>query len=66
MPANQEPPSVKQIVGELPAELDRIAGRCLRKDPAKRFQTMADLHVALEELKEESESGRLTGSVRTT
>ena len=29
---NQEPASVRQIVGELPAELDRIAGRCLRKD----------------------------------
>ncbi len=59
---NQEPTPVRQIVEELPAELDRIVGRCLRKDPAKRFQTMADLHVALEELKEESESGRLTGS----
>jgi eukaryotic-like serine/threonine-protein kinase len=58
---NQEPAPVKQMVEELPAELDRIVGRCLRKDPAKRFQTMADLHVALEELKEESESGKLTG-----
>jgi serine/threonine protein kinase len=58
---NQEPAPVKQMVEELPAELDRIVGRCLRKDPAKRFQTMADLHVALGELKEESESGKLTG-----
>ena len=60
---NQEPTPLKQIVEGLPAELDRIVGRCLRKDPARRWQTMADLHVALEELKEESDSGKLTGSV---
>jgi Tol biopolymer transport system component len=34
--------------------------RCLRKDPDRRFQHMADLKVALEELKEESDSGKLT------
>src|SRR5262249_14756183 len=34
----------------------------LRKDPARRFQDMDDLKVALEELKEESDSGvALTG-----
>jgi len=33
--------------------------RCLRKDPARRFQSMADLKVALEELKEEFDSGAL-------
>jgi eukaryotic-like serine/threonine-protein kinase len=31
----------------------------LRKDPERRFQHMQDLKVALQELKEESESGRL-------
>jgi Tol biopolymer transport system component len=53
-----EPPPPRTLVPELPVELERIVLRCLRKDPAKRFQTMADLKVALEELKEESESGR--------
>jgi eukaryotic-like serine/threonine-protein kinase len=43
-----------------PRELDRIVTRCLRKDPARRFQNMADLKVALEELKEESDTGQLT------
>jgi Tol biopolymer transport system component/predicted Ser/Thr protein kinase len=56
---NEEPTSVKEIVEGLPPELDRIIARCLRKDPARRFQTMADLHVTLEELKEESDSGRI-------
>jgi len=59
---NREPTPVKQIVEGLPPELDRIIARCLRKDPARRFQTMADLHVTLEELREESDSGRLTAT----
>jgi len=58
---NQEPRPAKQLVEGLPAELDRVVARCLRKDRARRLQTMADLKVTLEELKEESDSGRLTG-----
>jgi Tol biopolymer transport system component/tRNA A-37 threonylcarbamoyl transferase component Bud32 len=52
---NPKPPS--QTVPGVPRELDRIIARCLRKDPARRFQAMPDLKVALEELKEESDSG---------
>jgi Tol biopolymer transport system component/predicted Ser/Thr protein kinase len=36
---------------DIPAELDRLVARCLRKDPAMRWQHMADLRVALEELR---------------
>ncbi len=53
-----KPPS--QIRPDLPSELQRIILRCLRKDPARRFQTSADLKVALQELYEESQSGTLT------
>jgi Tol biopolymer transport system component len=60
---NQEAQPVRQVVEGLPAELDRVVTRCLRKDPARRFQTMADLKVALQELKEESDSGRLADAV---
>ena len=56
-----EPKSITAVRGEIPAELKRVVKRCLRKDPARRFQTMADLKVALEELKEESDSGTLGG-----
>ncbi|MBZ5625683.1 MAG: serine/threonine-protein kinase [Acidobacteriia bacterium] len=49
----------KPLDPSLPKEVERILGRCLRKDPNRRFQTMADLKVALEDLKEESDSGRL-------
>src|SRR2546423_14767360 len=55
----QEPPTARQIVPALPSELDRIIRRCLRKDPERRFQHMDDVRVALQDLKEESESGRL-------
>ena len=43
----------------IPQELEKLISRCLRKDPARRFQHMDDVKVALEELKEESESGQL-------
>ena len=38
-------------------DLERIITRCLRKDPDRRWQSMADVRVALRELKEESDSG---------
>ena len=52
----EEPKPARSLAGHLPPELERIVTRCLRKDPARRFQNMSDLHVALAELKEESES----------
>jgi Tol biopolymer transport system component/tRNA A-37 threonylcarbamoyl transferase component Bud32 len=55
----QEPMPAGEIVEGLPPEVDRIVTRCLRKDAARRFQHMEDLKVALQELKEESDSGRL-------
>jgi eukaryotic-like serine/threonine-protein kinase len=58
-----EPTPVTEVRQETPAELARVIRRCLRKEPARRFQTMADLKVALEELKEESDAGVLTRSV---
>jgi Tol biopolymer transport system component len=53
---HQEP---APLAAETPRDLEKIITRCLRKDPARRLQTMADLKVALEELKEESDSGKL-------
>ncbi|SPF52821.1 Serine/threonine protein kinase [Candidatus Sulfopaludibacter sp. SbA4] len=41
-------------------DLTRIIQRCMRRDPARRFQHMVDVKVELEELKEESESGART------
>jgi Tol biopolymer transport system component/predicted Ser/Thr protein kinase len=54
-----EPASVREAAPDTPRELEKIIARCLRKDPERRIQSMADVKVALEELKEESESGKL-------
>jgi hypothetical protein len=49
----KDPQPASQAVADVPPELDRIIGRCLKKDPERRWQTMADVKVALEELRDE-------------
>ncbi len=56
---HMEPPP---LPAEIPQELERAVARCLCKDPARRFQTMADLKVTLEELKAESDSSKLSSA----
>jgi serine/threonine protein kinase/Tol biopolymer transport system component len=56
---DREPRPVSEVQPAVPREVERIIARCLRKDPARRIQTMQDLKVALEDLKEESDSGQL-------
>ncbi|MGA2591229.1 MAG: protein kinase [Bryobacteraceae bacterium] len=56
----KEPAPLAERDARIPRELERVVMRCLRKDPERRFQTMADLRVELEELKEDSDSGKLT------
>lgn len=51
----KEPPPVEN----LPGDVEKLLNRCLRKEPARRAQSMADVKVALLDLKEDSESGRL-------
>ncbi len=52
-----QPPS--QTIPEIPPELDRIIARCLKKDPERRWQTVADVKVALDELREEMDSSKV-------
>ncbi len=54
---NKDPAPLR---GDVPQEVSRIIWRCLRKDPERRFQHMDDVRVALRELQEESDSGKLT------
>jgi eukaryotic-like serine/threonine-protein kinase len=58
--ATKEPPPLPD---DVPHDLEKVITRCLRKDPARRFQHMADVKVALQELKEESDSGKLPAVV---
>ena len=50
---NQEPPALNEV----PKELQRIVTRCLRKELVRRSQSMAEIKIELEDLKEETESG---------
>jgi len=52
----KDPQPASRTVPDIPPELDRIVGRCLKKDPERRWQSMADVKVALEELRAEMDS----------
>jgi Tol biopolymer transport system component/predicted Ser/Thr protein kinase len=56
---NSEPEPVSKLVPDMPREVERCVTRCLRKDLDRRSQSMAEIRVALQDLKEESESGSL-------
>jgi serine/threonine protein kinase/Tol biopolymer transport system component len=60
---HQDPKPVSESAPNVPGELEKIIARCLRKDPERRIQHMDDVKLALEELKEDSESGKLSASV---
>jgi serine/threonine-protein kinase len=53
----REPPKPpRDLAPDLPRDLERIILRCLRREPERRFQHMADVKVDLQEVKEESDS----------
>ncbi len=54
----QEPELPSRLIPNLPPEIDRAVLRCLRKEPAKRWQSLSDLGAVLQDLREDSASGR--------
>ncbi len=56
---HEEPKPAIEINETLPPEVEQLLARCLRKDPQRRWQSMSDLKVVLQDLKEDSESGKL-------
>jgi eukaryotic-like serine/threonine-protein kinase len=52
----EQPKPATLIAGHATGEFEKIIQRCLRKDPARRYQCMDDVKLALEEVKEASES----------
>jgi eukaryotic-like serine/threonine-protein kinase len=56
------PATVKSLVPEMPEPFDRIVSRCLEPDPAKRYQTTAELATALKTL---DDKGQLIPVKRT-
>jgi serine/threonine protein kinase len=49
-----EPKRPSEATPGLPPDLEKLIVRCLRKSPERRWQSMADLKVALEDLRDES------------
>ncbi len=57
------PSLVTRLKPGLPVHLARIVRTCLAKDPVRRYQTAIDLRNALDDLKEELQSGEFEGMV---
>jgi Tol biopolymer transport system component len=51
----QEP---EPLPAQVPPAVAQLIARCLRKDPARRYQTAAELKVALQSLREEATANR--------
>ena len=55
---NEDPVPPTTHVPTLPPEAERAVLRCLHKNPTHRWQSLSDLGAVLEDLKEDTESGR--------
>jgi Tol biopolymer transport system component len=60
-----EPPPLAQFAHDCPQELQRIVSKCLRKDRDHRSQTMRDVALDLEALREALREGERTSSPAT-
>ncbi|MDH4270659.1 MAG: protein kinase [Candidatus Aminicenantes bacterium] len=56
---SEEAKPAGQVNEMLPPDIEQALARCLRKDPQRRWQNMSDLKLILQDLKEDSESGKL-------
>jgi non-specific serine/threonine protein kinase len=56
---HRAPTAAVRLNPELPAELERIIGKSLEKDPALRYQSAADLLSDLKRLRRDSSSARV-------
>ena len=65
---HRDPLPLRPGEDNVPHELERVILRCLRKDPQRRWQSMADVKVALEDVLEDVEAGKpeIAGGVSQT
>jgi eukaryotic-like serine/threonine-protein kinase len=54
---NTAPEPVSKLNPQVPAELERIVGKCLQKERASRYQRASDLAADLEQVKRRRDSG---------
>ena len=67
-----EPVVMREMAPNVPASIEQLTTRCLRKEVVRRVQSMADVKVTLEEIQDEvrtdpsgSQARALTASART-
>ncbi|RPJ86810.1 MAG: hypothetical protein EHM18_04325, partial [Acidobacteria bacterium] len=59
-----EPKPLGQIAAGIPADFERVVRRCLRKEPERRFQSISDARVELQDIKEQLEAQRDAGPLK--
>ena len=57
-----ETPALTTMRAGLPVSLQRVVERCLRKDPAERYQNLAETVTDLKKVKREIESGQVSSA----
>ena len=60
----REPPPLRRHAPGAPAELERIVGKCLRRDREQRYQSVQELLADLKNLQHELEPGAASGMRR--
>ena len=63
---HQEPPPVSRFNNNVPAELERIARKCLEKDRERRYQSAREVATDLRNLRRDLDSGALSTSSLTS
>ena len=48
-----EPKPISNYLADVPRDLERLVGKCLRKDPEQRYQHIKDVLIDIRELKQE-------------
>jgi eukaryotic-like serine/threonine-protein kinase len=61
---HKEPQPLGELAPNVPAELEKIISRCLRKEVDRRAQHLGDIRLALEDLRDDSSSARPSSSVK--
>ncbi|HLJ47990.1 MAG TPA: protein kinase [Bryobacteraceae bacterium] len=56
----KDPTPIRELAEGVPRELEKIIARCLQKDARQRWQSMADLKLALADLVEDIDANRLS------
>lgn len=58
----EKPEPIRELNPDCPDELRKLIGRCLRKSPERRYQSMKDVAIELDEMAEEWETLSVGGS----